>query len=185
MYAAIKFRNSAFIYGLSIFGLVSFSSTLPAAENSVRGECRLVNAKQIILLPDVKISFSELRNGYRISFYTNDQASEHDLNREVQSLLDEKNARTPKLVDGYTLEVENTKQVTTKKSCNFGPAMTEILMLMDVNLAMSPNSSGYDLNVTSDNRYRKATIKDMVYELLVAKSLATHSLTDGYGLLAH
>jgi hypothetical protein len=185
MYAAIKFRTGALIYGLSILGLVSFSSNLQAAESGIRGECPLENAKRIISIPDVRISFSELKNGYRISFYTNDQMSENDLKSEVQFLLDEKKARTPKLVDGYSLEVENTKQVVAKKSCSFGPAMTEIMMLMDVNLAMSPNSSGYDLKVTSDNLYRKPTIKDMVYELLVEKSLATHSSTDGYGLMGH
>jgi hypothetical protein len=185
MYAAIKFRTATLIYSLSIFGFVCFSPNLQAAESGIRGECSLENAKRIFSIPDVRISFSELKNGYRISFYTNDQMTENDLKSEVKFLLDEKKARTPKLIDGYSLEVENTKQVVAKKSCSFGPAMTEILMLSDVNLSMSPNSSGYDLKVTSSNLYRKPIIKDLVYELLVEKSLATHSSTDGYGLLGH
>ena len=185
MYAARMFKFSVMFYSFSVLNLSNFNAAASASENALKNECRFENDKKTLAQPDVGVSFSELNNGYSISFYSNDQSREQDLKDEIQLLVDEKRARTPRLSDGYGLDEAIPSQGPTSKFCGLGPASKEVMSLVDVDFAMSPNSSGYDLKVTSENPYRKTSIRSMVFELLVEKSLATHSVSDGYGLLSH
>jgi hypothetical protein len=179
------FKFSAMFYSCSVLSLSNFNAVASASENVLKNECRFQNDKKALAQPDVGVSFSELNNGYSISFYSNDQSREQDLKNEIQLLVDEKRARTPRLGDGYGLEEAFPSQDPPSKFCILGPASKEVMSLVDVDFAVSPNSSGYDLIVTSENSYRKSSIRNMVFELLVEKSLATHSVSDGYGLLSH
>lgn len=173
MYAARMFKFGVMFFGSSILSLFSFNTVGSASENALRSECRFEDYKKSLARPEVGISFSELNNGYSISFYSKGQATEQDLKNDIQLLVDEKRAMTPRLNDGYGLDEAIPSQGPTSKFCSLGPASKEVMSLVDVDFAMSPNSSGYDLRVTSKNSYRKTSIRNLVFELLVEKSLAT------------
>ncbi len=66
--------------------------------------------------------------------------------------------------------------------CQLNERAFEALSLSDIKLSFSEHDNGYVIRVTSTNPARKEIIRRMVLELLKEKSLATHEVTNGYGL---